>query len=97
LNACEEVEADFGGGVAADAPLEDRYDLVGELLACAGTMEDRRGLEAVEFVELVIYRCIAIIILAWVGANVICSALRNEVVDIVILGRCPLCLVYERR
>ena len=56
MNTCEEVESNFGGGVAADAPLEDWYDLVGEFLACAGAVEDGSGLKAVEFIELVVYR-----------------------------------------
>jgi hypothetical protein len=55
LDACEEVEADFGGGVAANAPLEYRYNLVWKFLACAGAVEDRSGLETIEFVELVVY------------------------------------------
>jgi hypothetical protein len=55
LDACEEVEADLSGGVAADAPLEDGYDFVGEFVGFAGAVEDGRGLEAVEFVEFVVY------------------------------------------
>jgi hypothetical protein len=55
LDAGEEVEADFRGGVAADAALEDGYDFVRELFGFAGAVEDGGRLEAVEFVEFVVY------------------------------------------
>lgn len=49
------VEADFGGGVAGDAALEDRDNLGGKFGGFACAVRDRGGLEAVEFVEGVVY------------------------------------------
>jgi hypothetical protein len=54
-HAREQVEADFGAGVALDAALQDRNDFGGELRGCAGAVGYRGGLEAVEFVEGVVY------------------------------------------
>jgi hypothetical protein len=54
-HAGEQVEADFGARVALDAALQDGNDLVRELRGGAGAMGDGGGLEAVEFVECVVY------------------------------------------
>lgn len=50
-----EVEADFGGGVAGDAALEDRDNFGGEFGGFACAVGDGSGLQAVEFVEGVVY------------------------------------------
>jgi hypothetical protein len=55
LYAGEQVEADFCGRVAGDAALEDGDDFVGEFRGGAGAVADGGGLEAVEFVEGVVY------------------------------------------
>jgi len=39
--------------------LEDGDYFVGEVGGGAGAVEDRRGLKAVEFVEFVVYGCVA--------------------------------------
>jgi hypothetical protein len=59
LHAGEQVEADFGGGVALDAALEDGDDFIGELFGFARAVGYGGGLEAVEFEECVVYGCVA--------------------------------------
>jgi hypothetical protein len=95
-HAGHEVEADLGGGVAADAALQDGDDLLGEFARGARAVGDGCGLQAIELVELVVYRRVAVGGVSgagrWRG-----KGLRDEVVDIVVLGRGALCLVDKRR
>ena len=55
LHAGHEVEANFCGGVARDAALEDGDDFGGEGGGGAGAVGYWGGLETVEFVERVVY------------------------------------------
>jgi hypothetical protein len=59
-HAGHEVEADLGGGVAANAALQDGDDLLGELAGGAGTVGDGRRLQTIELIELVVYRRVAV-------------------------------------
>jgi hypothetical protein len=59
-HARHQVEADLGGGVAADAALQDGDDLLGEFARGARAVGNGRGLQAIELVELVVYRRVAV-------------------------------------
>jgi hypothetical protein len=60
--AGHEVEPDFGSGVAGDAALQDRDDLLGEVGRCACAVGNGSRLEAVKFVEGVVYRRVAVLL-----------------------------------
>jgi hypothetical protein len=55
LDACEKIKANLGSGVSADAALEYGDHLVGEFRYGAWAMGYWSRLEAVEFVEFVVY------------------------------------------
>jgi hypothetical protein len=57
----KEIEADFRGGVALDAALEDGDDGVGEGGGGAGAVGYGGWLEAVEFVEGVVYGGVSVV------------------------------------
>jgi hypothetical protein len=97
LYAGEQVEADFCRGVAVDAALEDGDDGVGEVLRGAGSVGDGGGLEAVEFVEGVVYRGISALTSARMGGVVGRVNARDEVVDVVVFCGGALRLVDEGR